>query len=185
MTAQSIIGYVLTSLVAPLAGWLCGHYGQTELGGVLAVGLAAVGGRLLHTSDPPAGKGPSAGVVSLLLLAPFLGVALGAGCAWLQRPATQRVVKCSGDIVNACKADVLPTVTACLNAPANPTGCLMALLNAGGCATTEALACRVKQAAEPSVIMTFVSPTAEEQAAADRRRANAARFYSDVGVRPE
>lgn len=183
MTAQSIIGYVLTSLLAPLAGWACSHYGQTELGGVLAVGLAGIGARLLHTSDPPAGKGSGAPLtfVALFLVLPFLG----GGCAWLQKPKGQRVIACTGDVINACKADVLPTVTACLSAPANPTGCLMALLNAGGCATTEALACRVKQAAEPSVIMTLVSPTPQEQAAAERRRENAKRFYDDVGVRPE
>lgn len=142
----------------------------------LKVASVVLGAALAFVTNLKKAAGISA---MLLLLLPLQG------CAWLQHPAAQKAIKCTGDVIKACSADVLPTVTACLNAPANPTACLMALLNAGGCATTEALACRVKQAAEPSVIMTFVSPTDDERAASDRRRENAQRFYTDVGVRPE
>lgn len=54
---KEIFGYVLTLLVAPLAGWLVVHYGAADLAPILVGGFAGIGGRLLHTSEPPAGKG--------------------------------------------------------------------------------------------------------------------------------
>ncbi len=177
MTWQSVLGYVLTSLVGPLAGWLCAHYGQTELGGVLAVGIAGLGSRLLHMADPPAGKGATpTQLLPLLLLLPFLG----SGCAWLQRPATQKIIKCTGDVAGQCADGALEAVTTCLSAPANPTPCLLALVGEAGCATKEALVCATKQAAAPSLVMTLVENTGPEQ----HRREQAERFYADMGMRP-
>lgn len=181
MNWQTIIGRALVALVAPLAAYLAAHYKQPELGGVLSAGLAAIGGELLLRQSPPAGKGATpTGLMPLLLLLPFLH-----GCAFFQRPAAQRTIACTADVVSTCKANVMPTVAACLSAPANPTPCLLALLGDAGCATKEALVCKAKQAAEPAVIMTLVEPTDAERFASERRKLNAERFYADVGMRPE
>lgn len=184
MNAQTIIGRALLALVAPLAAYVAAHYKQPELGGLLSAGIAAIGGELLLRQSPPGtvslpkNAGISGGSLLVLLLAlPFLH-----GCALSQKPSTQRIVKCTGDVVSACKADVMPTVAACLAAPANPTPCLLALLETGRCATVEALACKAREATTP--LLTFVSPTDAEADAAEHRRMAAQRFYSDVHVTP-
>jgi hypothetical protein len=178
---QLIVGYSLMSIIAPLVGYLCGKHGAAELGVTLAGGIAGLGGVLLHRQAPPGtiAVPKNAGLLVLLLALPLLH-----GCALFQKPAAQRTIACTADVLSACQANVLPTVAACLNAPANPTPCLLALLGDAGCATKEALVCRAKQAAEPAVIMTLIEPTDAERFASERRKLNAERFYADVGMRP-
>lgn len=175
---KEIFGYVLTLLVAPLAGWLADHYGARDLAPILVGGFAGLGGRLLHTSEPPAGKGAlPTGLMPLLLLLPLVH-----GCAWLQKPATQNVVRCTGSIVNGCGEGALGTIAACLAAPANPTPCLLALLSTGSCVSKQAIACRVRDAAQPPVIMGFTSIYGGEAQA--HKEAQAEVFFHDVGVEP-
>lgn len=143
-----------------------------------ALGALAVLSALFTNLDKLGGAVPPA--LLLLLALPLLH-----GCAWLQKPATQKVVRCTGAVASQCASDVVPAVVACLAAPANPTPCLLALVNTAGCATTAALACRVRSAVAPAVIMTLVEPTDAERVASERRRMNAERFYADVGLRPE
>lgn len=110
----------------------------------------------------------------LLLVLPLLH-----GCAFLQKPSTQHVVRCTAAVLNACKADVMPTITACLAAPADPTPCLLALLNTGGCVTTEALACKTRESVAVPVAAAFMSAPDE-----GRRAEQAERFFAKVGVVP-
>jgi hypothetical protein len=168
---QAVLGAGLVYLAA-MQPQLTGKAGQLA---AIILGIAALVG-----ADPKKLKGTPPALLLLVFLLPLQG-----GCALFQKPAVQKVVKCTEDVIGACSSDVLPTVAACLAAPANPTPCLLALVTAGSCASTAALACRVQQAAQPSVIMTFVSPTEAEAAAAKRRELNAQRFYADVGLKPE
>jgi hypothetical protein len=177
MNLQTIIGRALVALIAPLAMYLASRYGQAELGGILSLGIGAIGGELLLRQAPPVGKGVPTQLIPLLLLAiPLLG-----GCAFLQKPATQNVVRCTGAVVSGCGEGALGTIAACLAAPANPTPCLLALLSTGSCATREALACRVRDAAQPPVIMGFTSIDDGPQR---HREAQAEAFLKDVGITP-
>jgi hypothetical protein len=46
-------GYLFTSLLAPLAGYYASKYTGPEVAAAIASGVAGVGARILHTSDPP------------------------------------------------------------------------------------------------------------------------------------
>ena len=50
---KAILGYILTSLVAPLAGYFTGKHAGPELGATVAAGVAGVGARILHTTEAP------------------------------------------------------------------------------------------------------------------------------------
>lgn len=137
-----------------------------------ALGALAVLSALFTNLDKVAGAVPPA--LLLLLALPLLH-----GCAWLQKPATQKIVRCTGAVLATCKADLVPLL-ACLDV-SDPTMCVLAVGNAAGCAGKEALACKVREAAMPSVMLTLVSPTADEE----RRRVVAKRVYAELGVQPE
>lgn len=177
MNLQTLIGRALLALVAPLAAYLAAHYKQPELGGVLSAGIAAIGGELLLRQSPPGKGSVPTGLMPLLLIG-FLGTVLGTGCALLQKPSVRTVVYCTGDVLATCKADLVQLL-ACLDV-SDPTLCALAVGNAAGCAGKEALACKVREAAEPSVKLTLVSPTADEE----RRQVAAKRIYSELGVEP-
>ena len=58
MNWKTILGYVITSIVAPLAGYFAGKHAGHEMGATIAAGVAGVGSRVLHTTEPPAPKAP-------------------------------------------------------------------------------------------------------------------------------
>lgn len=58
MNWKALIGYVTTSILAPLAGYFSGRYMGPELGATIGAGVAGVGSRVLHTAEPPAPKAP-------------------------------------------------------------------------------------------------------------------------------
>lgn len=147
-----------------------------------ALGALAVLSALFTNLDKLGGAVPPA--LLLLLALPLLH-----GCAWLQKPATQKVVRCTGAVLATCKADLVPLL-ACLDV-SDPTMCVLAVGNAAGCAGKEALACRVREAAAPSVMLTFTfgkatnfSPDDIDKAAVRRREDNENRVYVDLGVYP-
>lgn len=107
---------------------------------------------------------------------------LFSGCALFQRPAVQKVVRCSGEVAHACSGDVPPTILACLIAPTDPTPCLLALVETGKCVTKEALACRVRDVATAPAAMTLLSgPDVTDDG---RKERQAERFFQDVGITP-
>lgn len=49
-----ILGYVLSAVISPLVSWAVAHFTKSpELGVTVGGGVAAVGTRLAHVSEPP------------------------------------------------------------------------------------------------------------------------------------
>jgi hypothetical protein len=161
---QAVLGAGLVYLAA-MQPQLTGKAGQLA---AIILGIAALVG-----ADPKKLRGAPPALLLLVFLLPLQG------CAFFQKPAVQKVVRCTGDVLATCQADLVPLL-ACLDV-SNPTACVLAVGNAAGCAGKEALACKVREAAAPSVVLTLVSPTADEQ----RRQKAASLVYTELGVRPE
>lgn len=51
---SSILGYIISTIVAPIAGYFVSKYTSPELGGVVVGGVAGLGARVLHLQPPPA-----------------------------------------------------------------------------------------------------------------------------------
>lgn len=53
MNWKAFLGYIITTIAAPLAGYFAGKHTTPELGGVVAGGVAGAGSRILQMVDPP------------------------------------------------------------------------------------------------------------------------------------
>lgn len=58
MNWRTLIGYIVSALVAPVAGYFVGKHAGPELGATVAAGVGGVGARVLHLQDPPTAKAP-------------------------------------------------------------------------------------------------------------------------------
>ncbi len=163
-------------LLATLQPSLTGKVGQFA---TILLGIAALVG-----ADPKKLKGAPPAALLLLAL-PLLH-----GCAFFQKPGTQKAVKCTEDVVSTCGAS-LAQLASCLDV-SSPTACVLAVGQAAGCAGKEALACRVHEAAAPpvssagiAVSMTVRQGFIDDQEASAQRQVVAKRVYAELGVRPE
>lgn len=50
---KALFGYIVTAILAPLAGYFAGKHTSPELGATVAAGVAGFGGRILHTTEAP------------------------------------------------------------------------------------------------------------------------------------
>lgn len=143
-----------------------------------ALGALAVLSALFTNLDKLGGAAPPA--LLLLLALPLLH-----GCAWLQKPSTQKVVRCTGDVASQCASDAVSAALACLSAPLNPMPCLLALVSPAMCATRDALSCAVREAEKPpsppaGLRALLASPVSPDPIVA----AHARRFYDETGLVP-
>lgn len=120
-------------------------------------------------------------LLPLLLLLPLLH-----GCAFLQKPATQRIIRCTGSVAAGCKDNALPLVAACLAAIADPGPCMGEVLSAGVCITRESLACAARDASKPTppLMTALMSPVADRGAEDQHKADQAKRWFDEVGLVP-
>lgn len=58
--AYVILGYLLLTVIAPLAGFFVGKYTNATIGYTVGGGISTIAGVLLHKADPPGSAPPAA-----------------------------------------------------------------------------------------------------------------------------